>query len=107
MVALNSSNLIKLTLYKVLILNDDLDYEASEFLDLISANVIKIRKQKGYSQLKLATEIGYSSASYFGRMEIRKNNEHFNLIHLFKISKILEVPITDFFIQHNLELNKF
>ena len=88
-------------------MNDDLDYEASEFLDLISTNVIKIRKQKGYSQLKLATEIGYSSASYLGRMEIRKNNEHFNLIHLFKISKILEVPISDFFIQHNLELNKY
>jgi transcriptional regulator with XRE-family HTH domain len=81
----------------VLILNDYLDSEANEFLDLISTNVINIRKQKGYSQLKLATEMGYSSASYVGRMEIRKNNEHFNLIHLFKISKILDVQISDFF----------
>ncbi len=76
---------------------DNLDYEAKDFLDLISINVIKIRKEKGFSQLKLATEMGYSSASYIGRMEIRKNNEHFNLIQLFKISKILEVPISKFF----------
>jgi len=97
MVALNSSYFIESTLYKVLKLIDDLDYEAKDFLDLISKNVIRIRKEKGFSQLKLATEIGYSSASYIGRMEIRKNNEHFNLIHLFKISKVLEVPISDFF----------
>ena len=76
---------------------DNLDYEAKDFLDLISINIIKIRKEKGFSQLKLATEMGYSSASYIGRMEIRKNNEHFNLIQLFKISKILEVPISKFF----------
>ena len=97
MVALISSYFIRLTLYKVLKLIDDLDYEAKDFLDLISINVIKIRKEKGFSQLKLATEMGYSSASYIGRMEIRKNNEHFNLIQLFKISKILEVPISKFF----------
>ena len=89
MVALILLNFIKLTLYKVLKLIDDLDYEAKEFLDLISRNVVKIRKQKGFSQLMLATEMGYSSASYIGRMEIRKNNEHFNIVHLYKISKIL------------------
>lgn len=76
---------------------DDLDFEANEFLDLISANVVKARKEKRYSQLKLATEIGYSSASYIGRMEIRKNGEHFNLVHLYKISKVLDVPICKFF----------
>lgn len=76
---------------------DDLDFEANDFLNLISANVIKARKEKGYSQLKLATELGYSSASYIGRMEIRKNNEHFNLVHLYKISKVLDIPICEFF----------
>jgi transcriptional regulator with XRE-family HTH domain len=79
----------------VLKLVDYLDNEANEFLDLISANVVKARKEKGYSQLKLATEIGYSSASYFGRMEIRKNGEHFNLVHLYKISKVLEIPVCE------------
>jgi transcriptional regulator with XRE-family HTH domain len=78
---------------------DYLDNEANEFLDLISSNVIKARKEKGYSQLKLATEIGYSSASYFGRMEIRKNGEHFNLVHLYKISKVLEIPVCELLTQ--------
>ena len=80
---------------------DDLDNEANELLDLISTNVVKARKEKGYSQLKLATEIGYSSASYIGRMEIRKNNEHFNIVHLFKISKVLNIPIGEFFKKDN------
>lgn len=76
---------------------DNFDFEANDFLDLISANVVKARKEKGYSQLRLATELGYSSASYVGRMEIRKNNEHFNLVHLYKISKVLDIPICEFF----------
>ena len=76
---------------------DDLDFEANDFLNLISANVVKARKEKGYIQLKLATELGDSSASYIGRMEIRKNNEHFNLVHLYKISKVLDIPICEFF----------
>ena len=76
---------------------DKLDIEAIELLNLISSNVVKIRKYKGYSQLKLATEMGYSSASYFGRMEIRKDDEHFNITHLYKISKILDVPLSLFF----------
>ena len=76
---------------------DNLDLDAIQLLDLISKNICKARKKKGYSQLKLAVEMGYSSASYYGRMEIRKNDEHFNIIHLYKISKILDVPIASFF----------
>ncbi len=76
---------------------DKLDIEAIELLNLISSNVAIARKNKGCSQLKLATEMGYSSASYFGRMEIRKDDEHFNITHLHKISKILDVPISSFF----------
>ena len=79
---------------------ENLDKEASFLLDTISKNVIKYRKEKGYSQLKLATELGYSSASYLGRMEIRKNDEHFNIIHLYKISKVLDVELCKFFEQN-------
>lgn len=76
---------------------EQLDTEANELLDLISSNVVKFRKAKGYSQLKLATEMGYSSASYFGCIEIRKNGQHFNITQLYKISKILDTPICKFF----------
>ena len=72
---------------------DNLDEEASKLLDKISENVIKYRKEKGFSQLKLATEIGYSSASYLGRMEIRKDDEHFNIVQIFKISIVLDISI--------------
>ena len=76
-------------------MNDD--FESNKILDIVSFNVIKARKDNGYSQLKLATEMGYSSASYLGRIEIRKDNEHFNIVQLNKISKILDVPISSFF----------
>ncbi|MDD5372211.1 MAG: helix-turn-helix transcriptional regulator [Sulfurimonas sp.] len=76
---------------------EQLDIEANELLNVISSNVVKIRKAKGYSQLKLATEMGYSSASYLGCIEIRKNGQHFNITQLHKISKILDVPIAQFF----------
>ena len=70
---------------------------ASRLLDKISENVVKYRKEKGYSQLKLATEIGYSSASYLGRMEIRKDDEHFNIVQISKISIVLDIPVELFF----------
>ena len=76
---------------------DNLEKESSRILNLVSKNVVKFRKEKGYSQLKLATEIGYSSASYLGRMEIRKDDEHFNIQQLSKIAYILDVDISLFF----------
>ena len=76
-----------------MILNNNLDVEAEKLLDTISANVIKARQDKGYSQLKLATEMGYSSASYFGRIEIRKDGQHFNIVQLYKIATILDIDI--------------
>ena len=78
-------------------MNNQLDEEALKLLDLISNNVARLRKEKGFSQLQLATEMGYSSASYFGRMEVRKDGEHFNITQLYKISRILNIPIVLFF----------
>lgn len=75
----------------------DLEQYSDEILDLVSKNVKKYREQKGYSQLQLALEIGMSGAAYLGRAEIRKNNQHFNIRHLAKISKILDIEIKYFF----------
>jgi transcriptional regulator with XRE-family HTH domain len=72
---------------------NELDLEAEEFLDRVSANVVKARKAKGFSQLQLATEMGYKSASYLGRIEIRSEGQHFHLAQLYKIAKILRVEI--------------
>ena len=97
MVALNLLNFIRLTLYKVLKLNEYLDYQSKEFLDLISMNVVKIRKSKGFSQLKLANSMGYDSVGHIAKAEIYKYDKKFNLEHLFKIAKILDVSIKDIF----------
>lgn len=77
--------------------NEELEKYSENILDTISKNVIKYRKEKGYSQMKLALEIGMSGGAYLGRVELRKDNHHFNIKHLAKISKILEVEICDFF----------
>ena len=73
-----------------------LEKEAEKLLNTISFNVARIRKDKDMSQLDLALEMGYKSAAYIGKIELRKGNHHFNIKQLYKISKILEVEICEF-----------
>jgi putative transcriptional regulator len=47
--------------------------------------------------MALAQEIGMSGGAYLGREEICKDNHHFNIKHLAKISKVLDVKIVKFF----------
>ncbi len=49
---------------------EELTNASEELLDKVSANVVRIRQENGYSQLQLALEIGLSGAAYLGRMEI-------------------------------------
>ena len=77
--------------------NEELEVYSEEILNAVSSNVKKYREKRGYSQMQLALEIGMSSGAYLGRAELRKDNYHFNIKHLAKISKILDVPIASFF----------
>ncbi len=63
----------------------------------ISANVKKYRLKKKMSQLELALTIGLKSGAFFGNAENNTNNKHFNIEHLYKISKALDVPMIKFF----------
>jgi len=63
----------------------------------ISKNIIRIRKEKKISQLKLANAIGHQNATFLGKAELLAENKHFNLEHLYKISQVLDVPIEEFF----------
>ena len=67
------------------------------FYELVSKNVIRIRKEKKISQLKLANAIGHQNATFLGKAELLAENKHFNLEHLYKISTVLEVDISEFF----------
>lgn len=74
-----------------------LEQYTENILDTVSKNVKKYREEKGYSQMQLALEIGMSGGAYLGRCEIRKPNHHFNIKHLAKISKVLNIDISCFF----------
>ena len=76
---------------------EELESYSEEILNIVSKNVIKYRNEKGYSQMKLALEIGMSGGAYLGRAELRKKDHHFNIKHLAKISKVLNVDIEEFF----------
>mgnify|MGYP000498077608 FL=1 len=57
----------------------------------------RIRKEKKVSQLKLANAMGHQNATFLGKAELLAENKHFNLEHLYKISIVLEVDISEFF----------
>ncbi len=63
----------------------------------IGQNVSKIRKAKKISQLDLALAMGLKSVGLISVAEIYHNKKHFNIEHLYKIAKILEVDICEFF----------
>lgn len=63
----------------------------------IGANVMRIRKEKGMTQLDLALAIGLKSVGLISVAEIYHNKKHFNLEHLYKISLALDVTMEDFF----------
>lgn len=77
------------------------DEEAITLYKTIGKNVKKFRTQKGLTQLELSLEMGYKSVSLVSAAELYTNNKHFNIEHLQKISKILNVPIARFFEQNN------
>lgn len=71
--------------------------EIEKFHHKIAKNVARIRKAKGVSQLELSLKIGYKSCSLVGGAEAGYKKIHFNLEHLYKIAKVLEIDIKEFF----------
>lgn len=69
------------------------------FHKLISDNIKKIRKDKGITQLDLALTIGHKSMSTIGKIEAGLENKHYNVEQLYKIAKVLEVDICEFFLR--------
>ena len=76
------------------IISDD---ELQKYYKTISSNVKRIRKAHKKPQLDLVLEMGMKSTSFYSKCENAKDNHHFNLEHLLKISKVLGVDINEFF----------
>jgi hypothetical protein len=44
----------------------------------------------------MALTIGYKSSSFFGKSEICSDNKHFNLEHLYRLAKALDIDVREF-----------
>ena len=69
--------------------------EIDNFYKVVSNNVKNYRLEKGFSQEKLALDIGIKSIAFYSNCECNRYEKHFNLEHLYKISKSLNVPLED------------
>jgi len=72
------------------------DLEIEYLHKFISKAVKEAREVKGMSQLELALTIGLKSGAFFGNAENNTNGKHFNIEHIYKIAKALEVPMSKF-----------
>jgi len=72
-----------------------LEKDAEKFLDNISKNIERIREQKGITKLDVSRELGFMYPDHYSRMELRAGGKHFNLKHIYKLSKILDVSISE------------
>jgi transcriptional regulator with XRE-family HTH domain len=73
------------------------DEEIRNFYKNIGMKVKKLRAQRNISQLELALAIGFKTVSSVAKPEILLDDKHFNLEHLYKISKVLDADIKYFF----------
>lgn len=71
------------------------DNEINLMYKLIGGNVKKYRELKGMSQLQLSNAMGYSSVSLVSAAELCSDGKHFNLEHLYKIAKILDIEMRE------------
>ena len=78
-----------------------LEQEAEDFLTIVSKNIEKIRESKNMTKLDVSRELGFMFADHYSRMELRSNKKHFNIKHLYKLSRIFEVPVSAFFEEAN------
>ena len=73
------------------------DDEIMRFYESISRKVRCLREAKGISQLELALEIGIKSVAFYSNCECNRYGKHFNLEHIYKLAKALQVSLSEFF----------
>ena len=69
--------------------------EIEQFYKNISAKVRELRIKNNTTQLDLALEIGIKSVAFYSNCENNKYEKHFNLEHLYKISKFFGVDVKE------------
>ena len=69
--------------------------EIKEFHTIIAKNVKRLRLENNQSLMDLSLDLGFRSGSFFGSAEACKNNK-FSIEHLYKLSKVFNIPIEEF-----------
>ena len=77
--------------------SDISDEKIELFYKKVSNNIKIARKKANISQLDLALKLGIKSIAFYSNYENSKYNKHFNLEHIYKISKALDIDICEFF----------
>lgn len=73
------------------------DEELNEFYKKLGVKVKNIRKEKGITQMQLALAIGHNSVGHIAKAELNSYDKHFSIENLYKIAKVLDINIKDFF----------
>ena len=76
-------------------LSDISEQEINEFYKTISENVKEARSAVKMSQLELSLKLGIKSIAFYSNCENLRYNKHFNLEHIYKISKALNVDMCE------------
>ncbi len=63
----------------------------------MALNTKRMRQERNLSQLETALSIGQASGGFYANMENNAHGKHFNLLHLFKLSKLFNCDINEFF----------
>ena len=71
------------------------DKDVQNLYKKIANNVKRIRKEQKITQLDLALTIGHKSVSTIAKIEAGIENKHYNLEHLYKISKALDIDMCE------------
>ena len=62
---------------------------------VVSSNIKKLRKKNKLTQLDFSASIGFNSVSFYCECENNTNGKHFNLIHVVRIAKYLNIDINE------------
>ena len=63
----------------------------------MALNTKRMGRERNLSQLETALSIGQASGGFYANMENNAHGKHFNLLHLFKLSKLFNCDINEFF----------
>lgn len=75
--------------------------EIEAFYKHLSIKIRTLREEKNITQLDLALEIGIKSVAFYSNCENNRYGKHFNLEHIYKIAKALNISLSNLFYEIN------